>query len=54
MNAWLREIEDLELGAVIASCQIGEEELADFCAGSEGESAERHFSQRARRDGLSP
>ncbi|MGH8647203.1 MAG: DNA mismatch repair endonuclease MutL, partial [Gammaproteobacteria bacterium] len=53
MNAWLRELEELELGAVIACCQIAEEELADLCAGSEGEGAARRFLRRARRDGLS-
>ena len=51
MNVWLRELEDFEPLAAIASRQISEEELADLCAGSGGEGAEMHVPQRARRDG---
>jgi len=51
MNVWLRELEDFEPLAAIASRQISDEELADLCAGSGGEGAEMHVPQRARRDG---
>ncbi|MGH8657412.1 MAG: DNA mismatch repair endonuclease MutL [Gammaproteobacteria bacterium] len=50
MNVWLRELESFELGTLVASRQIGEQELADLCAGSAGEGAEMHVPQRARSD----
>lgn len=50
MNTWLREFEDLELAAAMASRQIDLQELAYLCAGSEGEDTERRSPQRARRD----